>query len=431
MSFPTLGQIDAKLQLRLKNVVNSPFSQDTRVSAINDVIDYLQSKANWNSTKQVTPFDFLTREPDYSLEDDLGITDFKQYKDLRFINDSERNNTKEFQEIDTVDFAIFEGQGSLVNRVAFEDRDGDTMMRILSSWGQGDTVIDEMDDLTTGRTWASDTTNSDATTLAADTTRVKVGGSCLKFNISVTQSANNRAAIFTSTSFTVAIDASDELNNGYFRLWLGLHSLTAAQLALLTSVTFIWGSESSVTPASRAHFWSRTSTTPVNNGSFKAGWNRMSFDWANATKTGSPDEAALKYFEVTLNFAAAMTNANNIRVDQIKMFAPNEMELVFYGLNMVQVGTSKQQHFTTSIINTSEILLFPFQHINLFLNLAASLLWPQKQKNDRDYIRVKSDIKEQLALAINQSGEAITRATEQLNVEGLSSGRSDVSGGQW
>ena len=429
MSFPTLAQLDAKLQLRLKNVVNSPFSQDTRVSAINDTIDFLQSKANWNSTKQITPFDFLTREPDYSLENDLGITDFKQYKDLRFVNNSDRRQGSEFQEIDTNDFAVFEGQNTLVNRVAFEDRDSDTVMRVLSNWGQGEEIIDEMDDLTTGRTWASDTTNSDATTLAVDDTRVKVGGSCLKFNIDVSQSANDRATIFTSTSLTTAIDGSDLLNNGYFRFWLGLHSLTAAQLALLTSVTFIWGSESAVTPATRAAFWSRTSTTTVNNGSFKAGWNRMSFDWANATKTGSPDEASLKYFEVVLNFSASMTDANNIRVDQIKMFEPNEMELVYFGLNMVQVGTAKQQHFTTNPILTTEILLFPFQHINLFLNIACSILWPQKQKNDRDYIRVMSEIKQQLPLAINQSGEAITRAVEQLNVESNSNGR--IEGNQW
>lgn len=430
MSLPTLSIIDAKVQYGLRNVVGSPLSQDIRLSVYNDVLDFLQSKANWLCTKRVTAFDYLNNEIDYSLSNSLGITDFKQYKDLRSIKTTNLSHYKEFEEIDQTTFAVLEGQNNGNNLVAFEDRDNDKVMRVLAR-GQSDTIIDEMENLSTGRTWASDTTNSDATTLAVDDTRVKSGANCLKFDIDVSQSANNRATIYTSTSFATVIDGSDLLNNGYFRFWLGLHSLTAAQLALISSVTFIWGSEASVTPATRANYWERTVTTTINNGTFKATWNKMNFDWAGATKTGSPDETSLRYFEIILNFTAAMTDANNIRVDLIKMFKPQEMELVYFSTNFVTKSGVLQEHFTTDTFDGDEVLILPYRQLNMFINLALQRLYPMKERSNADYVRVTTELQEQLPLAILQDGEAITRESDPLQVDGNSSGRDDTYGNQW
>ena len=423
MSNLTLSQIDNSVQLGLRNVVGSPLSQNTRVEAYNRVIDFLQSKANWRATQKVFTFDYLNGEVDYSLTD-LGLTDFKQYRDLRFVNSSNVYQIEEFEEIDNNSFSVVEGRNAKYNVIAFEDRSGVKFMRIISNKGSGDTIVDSMEDLTTNRTWASDTTNSDATTLAVDDTRVKVGSNCLKFNITVAQSVNNYARIYTSTGLTTTIDGSDLLNNGYFRFWLGLHSLTSTQLGYISSVDFYWGSSSSA-------YWSKNVTVPANNGTFKAGWNRMNFDWASATKTGSPDESALAYFEIRVNFSASMTDATNIRVDEIKMFTPFEMELIYFSSNMVSKSGTWQDLFTTTVIDTAETLLFPPKHSNLFINLALQRLFPKKDKSDRDYVRVTEEIKYQLPLAINQDGVAILMENQQFKVRGDSNGREEISGTQW
>ena len=99
MSLPTLSIIDAKVQYGLRNVVGSPLSQDIRLSVYNDVLDFLQSKANWLCTKRVTAFDYLNNEIDYSLSNSLGISDFKQYKDLRSIKTTNLSHYKEFEEM--------------------------------------------------------------------------------------------------------------------------------------------------------------------------------------------------------------------------------------------------------------------------------------------------------------------------------------------
>ncbi|MDP1689435.1 MAG: hypothetical protein Q8L47_04915, partial [bacterium] len=174
-----------------------------------------------------------------------------------------------------------------------------------------------------------------------------------------------------------------------------------------------------------------TITTTVNGGTFKATWNKVNFKWDTATKTGSPDSSDLVYFDIIINYSSSMTDANNIRVDQIKIFEPEEMELVYFSKYMVTKSGTLQQYFTTSTIDTAEILILPDQHFNLFVNLALSMLFPQKEKNNNDYLRIKEEIKEQLPLAILESGNAITREDYEFSIEGGSASRDDVSNGQW
>ena len=419
----SLQDLDTQVQLGLRNIVNSPISQSTRLGAYNRVIDFLQSKSNWNATKRVAAFDYLNGETDYSLANSLLITDFKQYKDLRVINDSQTRHWNEYEEVDGNKFSIKESENAPINLLTFEDRDTDKIMRVLSEWNQGDTIVDEMSNLTTGRTWASDTSGSDATTLAVDTTRVKSGAACLKFNISVAQSSNNYARISTTTPFSTVIDASDLLNNGYFRFWLGLHSVSAANLALISSITFIWGSDSS-------NYWTQTTTTAINNGAFKNTWNRVGFDWATATQTGSPNAASLAYFEIRINYSAGFTNSNNIRVDQIKMFTPLEMELIYFSTLMVNNSGTLQQHFSATY-NGSEKLVLPYTHLNLVVNKALELLFPMEERNSDDYLRVKEEAKGELELAINQDGNSITREKNEFQVQGNSNGRDDNWNNQW
>lgn len=426
MPGPSLSTIDNSVQLRLKNLTNSSLSQSTRLEAYNRVLDFLQSKANWNFTRRVQPFYLLNREADYHVVNDIGISDLKQIEDLRYI--STDRQYKQFEEIDGDEFSIMERQLNFNNVYSLEERDNVLMLRILADRGEGDSILDDMDDLTTGRTWASDTSTSDATTLAQDTAKA-INGNSLRFNISASQSSNNRAAIYTSTVFSTVIDASADLNIGYFRFWLGLHSMSAANLARMSGVTFVWGSDASATPATKTDYWSLQATTPL-SGAFKAGWNRMSYNWANAAQTGSPDSSSLRYFEIQLDYTSALTNTNNIRVDQIKRFSPIDVELAYFSTFMVSNSGTLQTGFST-VFNGAETILMPQRHINLFISLALLELVPQKDKITSRYTAIQKEANERLGLAINLDGNAITRESNTFQIDGESSGREDVSNNQW
>jgi len=424
----TAAKIDSEVQLQLRNLTESPLSQGTRYGAYNRAIDFLQQKSNWNFTKKRAFFEYLTDEVDYSMVTNVGVSDFKAFKDLRFVNDNNNRHYKEFEEIDANDFSVLEGSKIHDNKVNFEDREGSKIMRVLSHYKNSITGVDSMNSLTDGRTWASETTNSDATTLTLDENRGKDGNS-LKFNIDVSQSANNYAEIYTSTVFTTSIDGSDIEGYGHFRLSLGLHNVSAANLALISSVTFVWGSDDSATPATKANYWSRTVTTPADGGDWQNTWNRVNFDWAGATETGSPDSSDLEYFEVRVTYTSGLTDSSNVRIDKIDMYDPLEMELIYFSTYMVSAGGTWQDHFTTGTVATTETLLLPDHLFNLFVNLSLKYLVPQKEQNNNDYVRVMTEIKTDLPLAILQEGNPLTREKNTFEVEGNSNGR--ISAKQW
>lgn len=426
----TQGQLDQSVQYGLRNIVGSPLTLGMRTEAYNRVIDFLQSKANWNSVKKSVYFDYLNGETDYLLSN-LSITDFKQYQDLRIVDDFNNRQTVQFEEINANDFANIIGRNQRYNAIAFEDKSGQKIMKVDTYCSNGDTTIDDTGDLTTGRTWASDTVNSDATAVVLDTTRVKVGSGSLMFNVNPAQSVQNYATIYTSVPFATTYDASNLLNNGYFRFWLGLHSLSAANLANITGVRLIWGSDTTATPSTKANYWFRDTALPVDNGTFQAAWNRMSFDWANATMVGSPDASKLGYFEIQFQINGSFVNASNIRIDQLKMFCPISMELVYFSKNFVSKNNIWQPYFTTTVVNPLEVILFPDTHYNLLVNLALQRLFPKKEKGSDDYLRVEKEIIEQLPLAVNQDGNPVTREKNEFKVHGESNGREDCDNNQW
>lgn len=420
----TLADIDDNVQRELRNLVGSPLDQTTRIKAYNRAMDYLQTRANWSASKRVATFEYLSNESDYSIENSLGISDWKQNWDLRFVKTNNTSHVIEFEEVDEKKFSIANGQGKKYNIYTVEERAGDNILRMLTSQGMGDTIVHAMDDLDSNGTWESDTTSSDATTLTEDTTRVKVGSGCFNFNIDVSQSVNDYASISTTTELSSKVDCSDYENIGHFRFWLGLHSLTSDQLGYITSVELRWGSDSS-------NYWSNTATTTITGGDFEATWNRLDFKWDNATETGSPDSSNLDYFLIKVNYSSSMTDCNNIRVDQLKVFDPQEVELVYFSDNMVNNDGTWQKHFTTGTVDTTEELLLPAKYLDMFINLAAKYLFSNKERETADYSRVISEFERQLGSAMINDATPITADKYEFQVAGLSCGREDNNNNQW
>jgi hypothetical protein len=414
----TLANIEIAVQSALRNTVNTPITQSKRVEVYNQVIGDLQAKYNWNPTKRIKTFDYLTGESDYSIVNELGIADFKNLWDLRFPEGENLDrNIDEYQDIDEKTFSQFHSYNAKIARLTIEERDNDPILRLLTTISTGRDVVHDCESLTSNGTWASDTTLSDATTLAVDSTISKVGSSCFKFNIDVSQSVNNYAEIATTTTLATSLDGSAIENIGHFRLWLGLHNITAANLALITSISLRWGSSSSA-------YW-ETSITPT----LVASWNRLDFDWADATQTGSPDATALDYFSLRITYSSGFTDTNNIRVDEIVMLTPTEMELVYFSTYLVSASGTLQTGFTTSVVTGTEQLLFPDRYLRVFTKLALMELFPQKEKQNDDYIRVSREAETGLQDMCNDIGNEIVRENYSLRPVGHMGGR--IESRQW
>lgn len=409
----TLANLDTYFQDRLKNTVGSPLEQVERVRILNQTIQMLQGMANWDPTRRVVTWDYLNQEAEYAINADLGVTDFKDVAEIRDPNEAYTR----FDPVDEKTMSELIAEGNTSNAYNVEERDNTDILRVIYSNGNTRTVIGALDSLSESGTWSSDTTTSDATTLAADTTRMKEGGGSLKFNISVSQSSNNKAAIKNTT--LTAIDLTDYENIGHFRAWVDLQQLTAAQLATISNVEIRFGSDTS-------NYWAITATGTITGGTFKAGWNRVNWDWADATKTASPDVAAIDYVELIINYTASMTSANNIRWDELVVILPRELEFVYFSDFMVKDGSTWQAEFSIDTVDTTEELQLPTRYRDAFLHLAAVYGFRQmKGEDSQEYLfhQMKGD--KLYRYMFKEIGHDIVKELSNVLVRGASHGRTE------
>jgi len=415
----SLADIDTGFQDKIKNTVGSPLSQVERVRIFNNIIQTLQVLANWDPTKRIVAWDYLRNESDYSIVNDIGITDFKDVKVLRDPNKIYERFAPDDEGL--VDEYIREQR--VVNTYAVEERDNADILRVIYRGGNAITKLANMNSLTEDGTWSSDTTDSDATTLTLDTTRTKVGSGSFNFNIDVSQSGNNKANIRNTT--LTPVDLTNLENIGHFRAWLDFRQLTAAQLALIDSVEIRFGDDTS-------NYWAITVTSAITGGSFVAGWNRVSWDWNNATKTSSPTVASINYFELIINFGATMTDANNVRWDDLIVIEPVEMEMVYFSEFFVEKSGVKQLEFTTSTVDTTEVLMLPSRYRDTFLHLVVEYGFRQlNDESSQEYIyhQIKGDKLFKMMKA--EIGNDILKSIKSIRPRGTSSGRIQRHRTQW
>ena len=408
----TLANLDTYLQDKLVHTIDSPLDQIQRVRGINQIIQFLQSEINLHPTKRVAAFDYLKDENDYSLVNDLGLSDVKDIKDIRDPN----NAYTLFEDCDNKTIAQYIAEGRLLNARSVESRDNDDILRIIYRDANTRLLVSAMDSLTHSGTWSSDS-GSDATTLMVDTNRYKGGSGSFKFNIDVSQSVNNYAGIKNTT--LTALDLSDYENIATWRVWLDLQQMTAAQLALISSIEIYFGSDSS-------NYQAITVTAPVNYGSFKKGWNRISWNWRDATTTGSPDNSAIDYVELKINYSAGMTDVSNVRFDELVCILPKELEIVYFSTYLVKNGATWQEEFSIDTVDTTEELLLPTRHRLGFIDMAAELLFMQMKEKATDQV-IFEQLKSSKAFKalFDDIGEPIVKNIGSIQIQGNSCERED------
>lgn len=246
------------------------------------------------------------------------------------------------------------GQQSEEDSWAIQRNDGDSYLVVNHNSKYQSQLIADFDSLTSsGGTWAVDAVNSDATNLTVDTNEYKQGSASLNFDITVSQSGNNRATI--SNSSVTSTDLSSVNDLASFIMWVYIPNVT-----FTSSLTLFWGSSSS-------NYWSATVTTDVNGNAFAAGWNRIRWDWQNATATGTPNAAAITYIRFDVNYSGSQTNDTDYRVDDLIVVRPEKLTF-FY--NSRYVGTNTGGTPILVFTATTDIPYFSSQDDNYKFSVA-------------------------------------------------------------
>jgi len=235
------------------------------------------------------------------------------------------------------------------NRFAIDFEDSVPYMLLRSNIGdQGSAQIASTTTPTDDGTW---TAGDDATNVRTDTQTFKTNSSCVAFD-----SAGVATDVSISNSTFTAVDLSSYEDLGVLFVWVFLPS------TLPTTVTLYWGS-------SDAAYWSKAETTRQNGLSFKAGWNLLSFNWAEATETGAPDDENIDYLKLTLTNSAA-TALTEYRIDKIYARLGREIILKHYSKFLVKSTTgTRKEEFTAS----SDTTILEGQEVDLIIDKGAEI----------------------------------------------------------
>lgn len=237
-------------------------------------------------------------------------------------------------------------QGSGESAFAIERRDSQVFLVVNHDSKYPSKQVASFDSTTTDSgEWELD---SDATNLTVDTVEYSQGTASLNFDIDVSASANNRATIVNSTM--TSIDLSEDINISAWLLDVWIPDVTN-----FSSVTIYWGTDSS-------NYWSGTATTDMNGYTFTANEkNTVKVNWADATMTGTPDEADITYVRIDFNYTGSQTDDTDFRVDNLRVARPEKLK--FYYLSSY-VGTDTNGTDIRAFTATTDIPYFSGQYDN-------------------------------------------------------------------
>lgn len=173
-------------------------------------------------------------------------------------------------------------------------------------------------------TW---TVSADATNLTADTAEFKEGPSSLNFDLDVSADGSDTATVYIADASSKDFSSVEDL--GSFLLWVYLPDITYT-----SSVALTWSSDASGTPSTVSNYWTSTQTTDYQGNAFVAGWNRVKFDWSTATSSGSPDESAIVYYQVDINYTGSQGDDTDYRINDLSMVRPEKLTFHYVSYNV-------------------------------------------------------------------------------------------------
>ncbi len=331
----TVASLVTNLNTYLGDSSTDRVTDAERLQYLTEATVWLQEELGNEHMVETYPFDYFDTVHQYKIT--TAVADLLIGADLRRDQDYQ---TRAFTRKSERELAEDIANASSESAWAVERRDGDSYLVINHSSLYPAKIISSFDALTSGGgTWTADTTNSDATNLTVDTNEYVTSNSSLNFDVDVSQSGNNRATIYNDT--LSSLDLSDYEDISSFVVDVYIPAITN-----FTSVTFYWGS-------SDTSYWSATKTTSINGDAWVVGWNKVKFNWADATATSSPDETAVDYIRIDLNYGAGYTDDTDFRLDNLILARPENLTFHYVSWNVGDTSTSDTTKLTSFAATTN------------------------------------------------------------------------------
>ena len=137
-----------------------------------------------------------------------------------------------------------------------------------------------------------------------------------------------------------------------------------------TSHTLLFGSDAS-------NYWSVTVTAAWDGTAYAEGWNLLGFDWATATKTGSPDASKLSYFRLS---TVQVGTASPVRLDWLMASPGKILEIEYYSKFLFRDASTSA--FKERATADSDLINLDTDSYMMFFNKVMRLAVQQLQGSD-------------------------------------------------
>lgn len=232
--------------------------------------------------------------------------------------------------------------------------------------------IHDMDSLTTNGTWAV-VAGTDAANISTDTVNKVQGSASISFDIDVSNSGNDYAAIANSTLTAINLTAYQNKGTVFASIYL-------PNATYISGFTLRFGSDSS-------NYRSISVTSTFDGRDFTAGRNIVGFKWTDGTDTGSPSYAAVDYTYIQATYSSSQTDMTGILIDDLVIRTPEVLELHYYS-NTFFKDVSGTPKITISAGDDETLTAYEDDDVFYYWALADSQLIKQRTE---EYQLAKKD----------------------------------------
>ena len=223
-------------------------------------------------------------------------------------------------------------------------------------------TFSSMDSLTDDGAWSAVGT---ASGLELDELYKLTGNGAIKFDVAATGDGIQNTGI-------TALDLTDEDENA--DLFADLYIDTAAKVALMNSITPIWGNNLTTT------FWTGVAQTTQSDGTaWQLGWNRIRCPWSTATETGTVAPATIDSLKFTFNIDAAISN---LRIDNVVFSMGAIFDIEFYSKYLFQTSAGAWISIPTS---ADDVVMIDNDSLPMFLNECLIAMAQQMEGEDSGF----------------------------------------------
>jgi hypothetical protein len=299
----TLNDIIPKIKdfSRNQNLDNS-----RAIRAIDSASSFVLNQLGLPGYENEYSFDFDEDQNFYTLP-----TDFGEAISLRYDDDSLNKNGRFIGRTAEFLFSRIKRTASDTRLFGIYTAKGIWQLIVLAKNSKASFHIDSFNSNNSSNWVAS----NDATNITDDTNTYKEGAGSLRFDINVSLSGLNRATLKRTVT---AQDLYSQKDVGHFKCWAYLPTITN-----FSSISFSWGTDAS-------NYYKVTVTTQEDGSSFIVGWNKLDFKWSGATQVGSPNDHQITFYQFDFDYTASFTNANNFRLDYLRLNIPDKLILQYY-----------------------------------------------------------------------------------------------------